>query len=330
VSNRGRLAEIKVGAFVLVALAILIFGSLWIAGSTFFGAPRVSYKVLMKDSVGLQAGDRVRINGVSVGRVQHVSLRPGDEWPVTLRVALKPDIPIKDDSSATVGTSGLLGASYLEIAPGSPGADPLPEGGEIRGTASAGLNSALARVDQIADKTVGLLDQLTGLLDTVDGELGPILGNLERMISEDNAENFQQTLANLRGATDDLGPRVSSLLEQLDTMAGQVEDGLEGLPGLRASLDALVADLHAAVGPDGERLARVLESAETSLNRADETLSVLGGNRGEIEATLRDLRDTLANLKAFSQLVKERPYSLVRVKPEPQREPGDGVKESSR
>jgi hypothetical protein len=113
-------------------------------------------------------------------------------------------------------------------------------------------------------------------------------------------------------------------------MAGQVEDGLEGLPGLRASLDALVADLHAAVGPDGERLARVLEAAETSLNRADETLSVLGGNRGEIEATLRDLRDTLANLKAFSQLVKERPYSLVRVKPEPQREPGDGVKESSR
>jgi hypothetical protein len=91
-----------------------------------------------------------------------------------------------------------------------------------------------------------------------------------------------------------------------------------------------VADLQAALGPDGERLARVLESAESSLTRADETFSVLGGNRGEIEATLRDLRDTLANLKAFSQLVKERPYSLVRVKPAPQREPGDGVKENSR
>ena len=329
-SDRGRHAEIRVGAFVLVALAILIFGSLWIAGSSFFGAPRVSYKVLLKDSAGLQSGDRVRINGVSVGRVQYVSLSPGDEWPVTLSVALKPDAAVRTDASAAVGTSGLLGASYLAIDPGSPGAEGLPEGGEIRGTASTGLDSALARVDQIADKTVGLLDKLTGLLDTVDGELGPILGNLERIVSEDNAANFEQTLANLRGATDDVGPRVSSLLEQLETVAQQVEEGLEGLPGLRSDLDALVADLHRALGPEGGRLTRVLESAESSLARADETFSVLGGNRGEIEATLHDLRDTLANLKAFSQLVKERPYSLVRVRPEPQRVPGDGLKENSR
>jgi phospholipid/cholesterol/gamma-HCH transport system substrate-binding protein len=324
------LADVKVGVFVLVALTLLVFGSLWIAGSSFFGAPRVSYKVLLKGSAGVQAGDRVRIAGVSVGRIQRVGLKPGDPWPVILDVALKPDITLKVDGSATVSTSGLLGASYLEISPGSADANPLPQGGEIRGTSGAGLSDALTRVNEISDKVAGLLDQLAAVLDTVSGEIGPIMTSFERLLSEDNADNLERTLANLRVATDDVGPRVSALMERLDGVAQQLEGGFEGLPELTADVDALVADLHAAVGPGGERLSRVLEAAEDSLTHADQTLSVLGGNRGEIEATLDDLRDTLANLKAFSQLVKERPYSLVRIKPEPQRQPGDGVQERSR
>jgi ABC-type transporter Mla subunit MlaD len=330
VANRGRGAEIKVGVFVLAALAVLVFGSLWIAGSSFFGAPRASYTVRLDSSNGLQAGDRVRVNGVSVGRIRHVDLLPGDPWPVIMQVALKPDITIKTDSSATTGTSGLLGAGFLEIVPGSPDADPLPEGGEIFGTKGSGFDNALARVDQIADKAVALLDQVTELVGTVDGELAPILANLERLMSEDNADNVRRILANLRQTSDDVGPRVGPIIERLDAMTHELEEGLEGLPGLRANLDTLVTDLRAAMGPDGERLARILEKAESSLGLTNETLEVLGGNRGELEATLHDLRDTLANLKAFSQLVKEHPYSLVRIKPEPEREPGDGVKESSR
>jgi phospholipid/cholesterol/gamma-HCH transport system substrate-binding protein len=319
-----------VGAFVLVALAVLIFGSLWIAGWSFFGAPRVSYQVLLTDSAGLQAGDRVRIAGVSVGRIVRVELQPGDEWPVNLQVAVKPDVPIKTDGTARIATSGLLGAGFLEIDPGSAEADRLPEGGRILGSSSAGLSDAMSRVNEISDKAADLMDQLSGILETVSGEMGPILGNLERLLSEENSDDLRHILANLRDTTDDVGPRVTSLLERLDATARQLEGGIEGLPDLTAELEALVADVHGAMGPDGERLARVLESAESSLTRADQTLSVLGDNRGEIEATLRDLRDTLANLKAFSQHVKERPFSLVRIKPEPQRQPGDGAKEPSR
>jgi phospholipid/cholesterol/gamma-HCH transport system substrate-binding protein len=330
VANRGRGAEIKVGVFVLAALAVLVFGSLWIAGSSFFGAPRASYTVRLNSSNGLQAGDRVRVNGVAVGRIRAVDLDPGDPWPVTLSVALKPDITIRADSSATTGTSGLLGAGFLEIIPGSPEAEPLPEGGEIFGTKGSGFDNALARVDQIADKAVVLLDQVTELVGTVDGEMAPILANLESLMSEENADNVRRILANLRQTSDDVGPRVGPIIERLDAMTHELEEGLEGLPGLRANLDTLVTDLRAAMGPDGERLARILEKAESSLELTNETLAVLGGNRGELEATLRDLRDALANFREFSQLLKERPYSLVRIKPEPERKPGDGVKEGSR
>ena len=315
-------SDVKVGAFVLVALAILVAGLLWIAGSTILGTKRASYKVLMQNSGGLQAGDRVRFAGVSVGRVQGFVLRPGEEWPVALNVSIKRDIPIRVDSTATVRTSGLLGSSFLQVDAGSPNSPLLPEGGEIHAAVAQGIEAALARAEEMADKFSGLLDQTAQLLDTVNGEMGPILANLESLLSERNAEDVRQILSTLRTTIGETAPRVESLLGRLESISKQLEGGIDGLPALTADFSSLVGDLQTALGPDGKRLRRVLETAESGLASADEAMSVLGDNRGEIEATLRDLRDAASNLKAFSQQVKERPFSLVRIKPEPDRKPG--------
>ena len=72
--DRSRSADVKVGLFVVTALTILVFGSLWIVGSTFFGARRVSYDVVMKEAAGVDAGDRVRFAGVPVGRTPRRTL----------------------------------------------------------------------------------------------------------------------------------------------------------------------------------------------------------------------------------------------------------------
>ena len=328
--DKNRLADVKAGIFVLTALLLLIAGSLWIVGSSFLGAKRIPYVVLMQDSGGLQGGDRIRVAGVSVGRILRVDLRPEDPWPVRLHVSLKPEVQVKTDGSARVATSGLLGASFLQIETGSASADPLPAGGEIRGTSSPGIEETLARVGQISEKVLTILDQTTGLLDTMSQEIGPILANLESLLSEDNAEDVSLILDDLRTTTHDAGPKVTLLLERLDSIAVQLEGGIEGLPGLANRLSDLVQNVEQALGPDGERLARMLESAANSFGSAEEALSVVGGNRAEIEATLRDLRDTVANLKSFSQQVKERPFSMIRIKPEPERRPGEGMKKGGR
>ena len=320
-----RMSDVKVGAFVLVALAILIAGSLWLAGSAMIGPPRVDYRVRMKDAGGLQAGDRVRVSGVSVGRVEAIELRPEEDWPVVLSIHVKRSVPIKTDAEATLGTAGLLGASYLEIRIGSATAPRLGAGGEIHSVPPSGIEQALARVDEIAVKATALLDQLSGIFETVSTEIAPILHNLSRLLSEENAANLHQMLADLRHTTRDVGPRLTGLLERADGLLGGLEHGTAQLPELTAELEALVADLRTAIGPGGERLSGLLDTAESSLGRAGDTLGVVGSNRDELEAAIRDLSDTLANLKAFSQQVKEHPYRLVRIKHAPDRDPGDGV-----
>ena len=324
-NDKSRLDEVKVGAFVLAALVMWIVGSLWIAGSQLLGVQRVSYVVLLKDAGGVQTGDRVRMAGVPVGRIQRIRLRPEQEWPVALQVTVKSDVPVKTDSSARIGTSGLLGAAFVQLGPGSPDAPLLPPGGEIRGGPGAGLETALAGVDEVLEKVGGLLDQASEVLDQVSGEIGPLLENAQRLLSAENSENLRGMLASLRETADDAAPRLSELLARLESIAERAEGTVEGLPELTERVSSLLESAQAALGPDGSRLARVLEAAESSLSSADGVLSALDGNRDELAAMVRDLRDTVANLKAFSQQIKERPSSLVRIKAPPERKPGEGV-----
>jgi phospholipid/cholesterol/gamma-HCH transport system substrate-binding protein len=327
---KSRIADAKVGAFVLVALVILIAGSLWVAGSTLFGVKHVPYVVVLKNSEGVQPGDRVRFAGVSVGRVRGIDLRPGSEWPVVMRVSLQPTIPVKTDSRARIATAGFMGGSFLVIDAGSLESPRLPPGGTIRGEEVHGLDAALAHVDEISEKVIVLLDKTTGLLDQVSSQTGPILSRVEQLLSEDNVASLQHTLGTLDRTVDDAAPRISSLLDKLDSIAGRADESFQDVPGLTHDLKEVVAGVRAALGENGARLSALLDTANGALASAGDSLSIVRDNRTELEWTLRDLRDTAGNLKAFSQTLKERPFSLVRIQGEPDRKPGQDTRGGSR
>lgn len=296
-----RMAEIKVGAFVLAALLVLVIGSLWVAGSTLFRGKQ-TYWVRLRDSGGLQTGDWVRIAGVEVGRIRQVKLHPGKAWPVAIEVTLNRDIPIKTDSAARVATTGLYGLHFLRIEPGTPEAPPLPPGGEIQGQETLSFDEVLARVDQISIRAEKGIGQLTGFLDQTSREVQLLSNNMNRFLSKENAEQIHDILLTLQETLDQSGRHVSSILARLDSV----------------------------LGPNGSRLARVLEEAEQLLASSGGTMTVIDSKRQELGAAMSDLRDAASNLKAFSQMIKERPFNLVRITPEPDRRPGQGRQEKGR
>jgi phospholipid/cholesterol/gamma-HCH transport system substrate-binding protein len=318
-----RWSDVKLGIFVLVALAILIIGSLWIAGGRLFAAQQIPYTVVLANSGGVVAGDRVRVAGVAVGRINDVVLRPDAQWPVVMSITIKEDIDVHQDASAVIATSGILGASFLQIKPGSIGAPPLAPGSTIPGESASGMDALFEQLDVISAKLVGILDQTAGLIDQVSGEMKPLIERLHALLSEENTENFEAILASARVTMEQVAPRVGPLLERLDAVAATAEKGLEGVPALTEQTSSLITDLRTALGPDGQRLSRLLDGATTTLGSADEAMQLVLDNRASIEASLHDLEITLANLKAFSDRVKQQPSSLLRSSPERPREPGD-------
>ena len=328
--SRERWSDVKIGVFVLAALGILIAGSLWIAGGDLFGPRQIHYEVLLPDSGSVVSGDRVRVAGVAVGRVQDVVLRPGDEWPVRMEIRVKEEVVVHEDASAVIATSGILGTSFLESELGSPSTPRLADGGEIRGRSSAGMEAAFEQIEAISAKLLGILDQTSMLLDQVSTELGPLMTRMQALLSEENTENLEAILASTRKTLDDVAPRVGPLLDHLDRVASTAEQSLAGVPELTDDASALLEDLKAAIGPDGQRVSQLLDGARTTLGSADQALAIVLENRATIEATLRDLEITMANLKAFSDRVKQQPSSLLRSSPQQVRQPGDPARPGTR
>ena len=308
---------LKAGVFVVIALAILVTVSLWMAGFHSTGE-KTDYEVWMVSAGGVRQGDGVRVAGMEVGRVREVELRPGEEWPIRFLIGLDARIPIAESATARLTTDGLLGTPFLEIDPGPIDAPPLPSGTPIMGVRSASVSEALSGLDDLSGQAGVALAEISVLVQSLSERAGPLLERFELLLSDENLESISESLASMRTTMQTAGPQLTGLLTRLDDLAVELETGVAGIPDLTGDLQALVADLRTALGPEGERLSSLLDSAQGSM-------SVMEMNRAEMEAMIRDLRLATANLRAFSESIKERPSMLVRKSREPDRKPGEGV-----
>ncbi|MDX1383601.1 MAG: MlaD family protein, partial [Thermoanaerobaculia bacterium] len=318
-----RFTNFRVGLFVLSALVILIVGSLWILGSSAIVGERVPYTVVLDDSGAVEVGDRVRLAGVSVGRIQGIRLRPLEQPPVLIDIDVRSEIELHEGTTATISTVGLLGAAFLQLVPGPASAPRLAPGGVIEGGAASGFDAALGQVDLLSEKLSGVLDQVSGLLRELSGDIDPVLANLEVLASEDNAESLSAILASAESTLSQVETRIGPLLDDLETMTANFSESSEGLPELTAEIASLVESVNKALGPDGRNIESLLAAAEGTLGNADEALAVIGDNRETLEQMLLDMQSAMANLDSFSRQVRQRPSSLIRGGGAKDRRPGD-------
>ena len=134
---RGPRLEFAVGAFLLLALASLLVLALASTNGKFgFGGDTYPLKARFSTIGQLRASAPVKIGGVVVGNVAKIELDPQKfDSVVTLSIDAKfKDLPA--DTSAGIFTSGLLGESYVGLAPGGD-VETLKPGDEITLTQSA-------------------------------------------------------------------------------------------------------------------------------------------------------------------------------------------------
>ena len=119
--------ETIMGAVVVAVPAAFLYFAYTNTSAGSLGGYELTAKMPRVD--GLATGTDVRLSGIKVGAVKALTLDP-KTYLVTLHMNIRDDVPIPEDSSLLVTSSGLLGGSYLSISPG--GSDKmLPPGGVI-------------------------------------------------------------------------------------------------------------------------------------------------------------------------------------------------------
>jgi outer membrane protein OmpA-like peptidoglycan-associated protein len=142
----------RLGIFIVTTLIILVAGVFLIGDKRFLFRRTYRLKAEFQTVAGLNNGADVRVGGIHVGTVKHISLPggPSGKLTVVMNMANSTKNIIRQDSVATIKTEGLLGNNYVEISFGSEKAPEIESDAIIKGETPVDFSdAALAATNQM-------------------------------------------------------------------------------------------------------------------------------------------------------------------------------------
>ncbi|MBP1727075.1 MAG: Mammalian cell entry related domain protein [Deltaproteobacteria bacterium] len=275
--------EAKVGLFVLLGIALLVFMSLRLGEFRIFRPKGYTVYAIFDSAAGLKLNVPVEIAGVEVGRVAAVELENG-KARVSLRI--RPEVKLSQDATATIRTKGILGDRYIELAPGSPDQPKLADGGRITKTV-----------------TPPELDKLFGTLGEISEDVRRVTGTFSDVMGDETAKtSLREIIQNVRELSENLNRAVRQNMAHFDAIMrnfGQFSGDLKDISVTnKESINAIIASLRTSSENLQGAITAVRQMAD-KINQGEGTLGRLVND----PQTVENLNATLASLKDISDRI---------------------------
>jgi len=335
--------ELKVGAMILVALALLITFVLILGDISLFRS-RVDLEVYFHNPGGLSPGAAVKVAGRQVGKITEMTFlgQTGPTHPASQAKALvrarievdeEVDAALREDAHFYITTKGVLGDPFMEIAPGA-GPRPLDKSKPIFGIDPPRLDLFLADAAELVDNLNRLLDRNAANLDQMIGGMARITVAVDEMMASDagtGEERFTRIADNVEGLITETRELVVGAREKYvdDPGVARTLDNLEELSAkLNRELPPLMRDVRKAlevverlgdtIGPEEQQsIKQALTQLDDIARRADATLAKVDKmvdkmNRGEgtVGQLLQD-EEVYDDLKELIRDLKRHPWKLI-------------------
>jgi phospholipid/cholesterol/gamma-HCH transport system substrate-binding protein len=183
--------ETRLGLFVfLVALAAILI--MFTIGGLDRFQRGLRVHALFNSARELKLGDRVKLSGVEVGRVESIALTES-EGGVKVRVTmrLRADAPVKMDSIAKIDFAGLMGQNFVSLDALHARGMPATNDSTLATIEQPDLSAIMAKLDNAAAGIENLTKSFSG--DKINGLLGPLSELLKQ-----NSGPLTATIANIR------------------------------------------------------------------------------------------------------------------------------------
>jgi len=214
----------RLGAFIVVALAILVAGVFLIGNKQYLFSSTYRVKAQFANVVGLADGADVRVGGVHSGTVHAIELphTAGGKVTVVMDLDNSTHEIIKQNSVASIETEGLLGNQYVAISFGSDGVAEVKNGDTIESlpplimsdmlkTASGILDSSKLAVDNATQATAHL-NSVTAKIDNGQGTVGALVNDKELYA------NLEQSTATLHTTMTQAQAGVTDFQENMEAL----------------------------------------------------------------------------------------------------------------
>jgi phospholipid/cholesterol/gamma-HCH transport system substrate-binding protein len=333
-----RSIEVKVGALILVSLAIL-GGFMLVLGGLSFEKTYTVY-VDFDNPGGLQSGAAVRVAGVKVGTVKAMEFLGGKVDPKTgRRVLVRAQLAIEqrvkdavhDDADFYVTTQGVLGEQFMAVDPGSVDHPILQDGAEVKGIDPPRIDLFLAKAYELLDTTVIAIKNNRETLSSIATNTASLLKGLNVLIT-DNKERIDRIVTNVEEMTVEAkqlthdarvnyvdSPKLLHTVDNIDKLTTQIQ-GDTG-PMLKDAREAL-ANLNRVSSTVGdpqqqEKIRKALQDIAQLAERANSTVadtqaivSHIKNGKGTVGALVMD-EEVYDDMQELVRDLKHNPWKFL-------------------
>jgi ABC-type transporter Mla subunit MlaD len=309
--------EAKVGAMVIICMAILLVTIYRVSNAALKGA-NVSYRIYLRYAGGLEPGADVLFGGIKAGQVRAVQPYAQDPTRIEILIDVKPDTPLNANSVAKLGSVTVVTSPVISISTGSNDAPRLAPGSEIPSQETISLDDTQRKVVALADSAKGLLESVHTDVDDVTGDARTLIAHLNGITDAPNQRHMTQILAN----ADDMMARLSPKLDQIGDQALKLTKDANAVI---AKLGPVVDNANATLSNADDTITKIGEPLQADLAEVRKTLEQVRGAIADLQVAMRtkdqdvsdaieNVRTAAENLSDLTESVKERPWSLIRIK----------------
>lgn len=300
--------EIKVGSVFIVALAVLVWGIMYLQGIEILKKKRIIYAVYDRVN-GLVAANAVTIQGMKVGQVKTLYFSPEDPRKIIVELYLSnTTYPIPKNSIASIYSADLMGSKEIEIIPGN-SSELIRNGDTLMSRTEATLgeevNQQLAPIKHKAENLISSIDTLATILQQVLNKntqaslieaienIKVAISNITHMTSEadtlvrEQRSNLSRIITNVESISYNLkknNDKITNILENFSN----VSDSLA-----RLNIPATFSQVDQAV--------RNLNNVIAKINNGEGSIGLLVNDTSlyyEVDKAARDLNLLLEDIKA--------------------------------
>jgi len=294
--------ETKLGLFVILAVfaAWLIIETL---GSADMFSRGKHVSALFDTVQDLKVGDRVKMAGVEIGRVDNIEI--ADE-KVSVSMKLKLNANVKTDSKAIIKFTGLMGQNFVNVTFGQPGSPKADEGAVLETEEQPDLSAIMTKLDAAAAGIQNITKSFSG--EKIDNLVGPLIDFVKQ-----NSAPITATIANVKNVTSQIAAGQGSVGKMIydDTLYNTALSTVSNLQDTAISVHTAVNNISAGQGTIGKLLTdeTLYRSTTASMTNLESILIKVNQGQGTVGKLVND-QDFLKNAKLSLQKLDKAADSL--------------------
>lgn len=293
--DRKKYQNMIVGAVVLVALFLLVFGMAFL--NEFSPGQRLDHYYFVANQVGLLTrDDPVKFNGVKQGKVVDIVLL--DDSRVKIEVQVKAGFPIREGSRVQIQNVGLMGERMINIAVNPTGKVVAP-GSTMDAGYDYGIAETMGAAGKLVEQAKGMVDKLQGVMDStvarpeftrdvnaIVHRVDEITTRLDKVVKDVDPK--------VRGTVNDLQATGKTARQVAEKAAPAVERITTKAEGLTDDTKELLGDL--------KKISSDLKTLSEKTRNGQSTIGKLATD----DAFYHDLNKTMKNADSLIQRINKK------------------------